>query len=112
MDFDASTDGKLPAIEWQVVGAKNRPRQNTDATQTPLPASQNDRNHPPDENHYTDKLNSAWKLPVVTQQTTTEPDNSFVQINDGTIRITVKWKPAKYEELTDDITNGTTKQLT
>ncbi|KAI2499330.1 hypothetical protein MHU86_15174 [Fragilaria crotonensis] len=69
MDFDASTDGKLPAIEWQVINSIQH-----------------------------------GNSPVVTQQTTTEPDNSFVQINDGTIRITVKWKPAKYEELTDDIT--------
>jgi hypothetical protein len=78
MDFDASTDGKPPAIEWQLVGAKNRPRPNTDATLTPLPASP-EQQKPSSPTTTTTQINTTQHgySPVATQKTTTAPDNNL-----------------------------------
>ena len=37
-------------------------------------------------------------------KTTTQTENTFIQMNDSTLRITVKWRPKKYEELLNDTT--------
>ena len=39
MDFDDNMDSRLPSVDWQLVGSKDKLNSNKDATRTPLPDS-------------------------------------------------------------------------
>jgi hypothetical protein len=103
MDLD-DMDSKLPAAkDWQLVGGKHKQRTNLEAIQTPLPGSPSRHNQ-----------SIAAAVTQTTTATGTEeliPDSredknatetKFVHINDGTLRITVKWRPKHYDELEED----------
>ncbi|KAI2505072.1 hypothetical protein MHU86_9348 [Fragilaria crotonensis] len=104
--FDSEMDSKRPAIEdWKLVGGKQKMRPNKDATQTPLPTSperqkQQQPAKPTTENPTEESVADAHSTNDEDTDTTTE--NAFVRINDGTLRITVKWKPTKYDEVLED----------
>jgi hypothetical protein len=99
MDFEDGNDSKLPAVDWQLVGGKQKQRPTKDATQTPLPVS-------PERPLPTTTRPNGTTQPTETNEGSpsleidlTSPPDSFVQINDGTLRITVKWRPTQYEKL-------------
>ncbi|KAI2511594.1 hypothetical protein MHU86_2848 [Fragilaria crotonensis] len=104
--FDSEMDSKLPAIaDWKLVGGKQKMRPNKDATQTPLPTSperqkQQQTAKPTTANPTEESGADAHSNKDDDIDTTIE--NAFVRINDGTLRITVKWKPTKYDELLED----------
>jgi len=106
MDFEDDLDSKLPSVDWQLVGAKQKMNSNKDATRTPLPDSPARPTRilnaasttPPTTNHI------QVQVPFDEQHNGTKhPENKFVHVNDGTLRITVKWKPSNYDELSEDI---------
>jgi hypothetical protein len=72
---------------WKLVGGKTKSIKN--AIQTPLPASPK---RTPTPN------NPDTPIDVDTPRT----DITHIHLNDGTLRITTKWKPTNYDELSED----------
>lgn len=106
MEDTDNNNKKLPAKDnWTPVQgkAKQRTSTNEEALDTPLPDSPS-RN--PTQLPATDKQ----KTPIIsivhpnTNQQNQAPKKglSFVTVNDGTLRVTVRWKPANYNDISDD----------
>ena len=91
MDIDDLNKKPKAAEEWTIVGKKPKPPSAVkDATQTPLPASPNRIN-----------TNATQLDPTDSDQL--QPPITYVQLNDGPLRITAKWKPTpQYDTLSED----------
>ncbi len=104
MDFGADMDTKLPASDWHIVGAKQKQGPNQDAIQTPLPNSPT-RNKPSMAATVTPNTMETMEEQQKERNATdteTHNESTYVHMNDGTLRITVKWKPTNYDELTEN----------
>jgi hypothetical protein len=106
MEYDADMDSKLPAVDWTLVGRKNKQKTTTDAIQTPLPASpaRPDPPTPTTTTPMTTDTHTRVSLETDNNNVPAITENTFVHVNDGTIRVTVKWKPVNYDDLLEDTT--------
>jgi hypothetical protein len=107
MDFHTEMEAKTPENNWKLVGSNPKLRPHKEATQTPLPASPERRNKLQGAPDITRIMMATTKVgPTATDQgnaskSETEFENEHLQVeeNDGTLRITVRWRPTKYQEL-------------
>ncbi|KAI2494419.1 hypothetical protein MHU86_20102 [Fragilaria crotonensis] len=112
--FDSEVDSKLPAIEdWKLEGGKQKMRPHKDATQTPLPSSPDRQKNQTDNPktatpancriHQQRRSQQQRRRQRHTNREHLRKEVTFVTKKyDGTLRITVKWKPTKYDELLED----------
>ncbi|KAI2494125.1 hypothetical protein MHU86_20396 [Fragilaria crotonensis] len=103
MEDDDSTDKKLPAADnWTPVHGKTK-RHTTEALDTQLPDSPIRHSHSPPV-PIAQMANPSTVHPNSTQPTPAATTNglNFVRINDGTLRVTVRWKPEKYNNISDN----------
>jgi hypothetical protein len=111
MDFDAEMQAKTPENDWKLVGGKPKLRPHKEATQTPFSASPDCRNNlqgAPDTTHITvvtSKLSptSTDEEKESKTETKTKTEHLQVEVNDGKLRITVRWRPTKYQEATMEL---------
>jgi hypothetical protein len=105
---DDEFDKLLPAQEenWQVVGPKHKHAITPiSATTLPLPTSPA---RSPTAMMHSDQTNQKQPAKETTTHASTTREQgsqrelNYVHINDGTLRITVKWKPENFDELTED----------
>ena len=101
MEVDADNDEntkKSAAVEdtWTTESKKNKRTPPPDATSTPLPDT------PP--RTPTTTTTQQTTVPPTTVPTTQTPTAHLknTQVNDGTLRVTVRWKPTTYTELNED----------
>ena len=105
MDIEDDDRNRKPAaIEtpWNIVGAKQRSKVATDATTTPLPASPARQPSIVPLPTLPSQERNASTAPNTTPGTKPNADPQFVRLNDGTLRITVKWRPRNFDELEED----------
>jgi hypothetical protein len=107
MEDTDSTDKKLPAKDnWTPVQGKTKPRTitNEEARDTPLPVS-------PSRNPTRPSSESAIQMtqtPSIVHPNANQQNQapkkvlSFVKVNDGTLRVTVRWKPDNYNSISED----------
>ena len=103
MRGDDSVDSTIPASEWTPVLGKPRNRVQPDALETPLPVSPTNTTQDfSTPSTQTGAYPKAQSKP--TQETTLAPKKalSYVSVNDGTLRVTVRWKPDTYSILSED----------
>lgn len=107
MDVDDDDNRKMPATQdWKIVGAK-QPKPNTPktATTTPLPKFP-PRPAPtkPGANTQTPPPNDTTTFASTSTRTEQgdKSDSLFTHVNDGTLRITTKWKPTNYDKILED----------
>jgi hypothetical protein len=105
---DTVHDKKLPANDdWTPVQSKQKHKPpNEDALATPLPATPPRNQHSPPTNIPVQQNTHPKRPPPNTSQ---KPGVNFVHVNDGTLRITVRWKPLDFTELTTDETKWNLK---
>ena len=96
----------------KLVGGKQKLQTHKEATQTPLPGSQECQNKTPrapttmpstmetTKGEQTSSTNDKGNG----NKTETETENNWVKGNNGTLRITVRWRPTKNKELLADKT--------
>ena len=90
MDIDDHNTKPKATEAWTVVGKKPKTTPAvTDAIQTPLPDSPK-------------RMNTNETQPDGTDAEEARPEITHVQLNDGTLRITVKWKPNQYDTLSEN----------
>lgn len=96
MDVDESDSKSAPTDSdtWTEVPPKHKPRHIEEATAIPLPDSPARTSLP--------KPPTPPPLPAPTPINPEPSRPVYVPINDGTNRITIKWKPDNYAELSDD----------
>jgi hypothetical protein len=91
---------------WQVVGAKHKQAHTPNpATQIPLPPSPTRDITPPqigDHLNQKQPANETTTHASTTREQVSQKELNYIHINDGTLRITVKWKPDNYDELLAD----------
>ena len=105
-------ESKTPENDWKLVGGKPILCLHKEATQTPLPASPSRKNQPPrapDTTHTTMATTKEGPISSTDKEGNetkieTETEQNRVEVNNGTLRITVRWRPTKYQELLADNT--------
>ena len=105
MDIDADEDKKMPAVDWDLIGAKGK-------TVRPPPLNQPPPPHPPvrQQPAYAsgpparNTSTSHASASTTREQGQAANDKTFVHINDGILRITAKCQPNNFEDLLDDDT--------
>ena len=99
VDDDSDDNNKKPeAIDeatWKTVQGKHKQRTAREAITTPLPETP--PRGKPTTNDTPPNPQQARPTPQITQTPTTILKNTHV--NDGTLRVTVRWKPEAFEEL-------------
>jgi hypothetical protein len=106
MEDTDNNNKKLPAKDnWTPVQGKAKQRTSTNeaALDTPLPDSpyRNPTQLPATDNQKT-PITSIVHLNTNKQHQAPKKGLSFVTVNDGTLRVTVRWKPANYNDISDD----------
>jgi hypothetical protein len=107
MDTDNNaSDKKLPANDdWTSDQSKQKHgTSNTEALATPLPTTppRHRQEPPPPPNLPVPQNTHPKRLPP---NSTLKSGVNFVHVNDGTVRIIVRWKPVDFTERTIDETN-------
>jgi hypothetical protein len=123
IDDDDSTNSRnkkraAKENEWKEVQGKNKTRAERDAILTPLPTTptrtHNNTQSPPQVHETTETPpqppstppsqtppSTTNPIPHLTQPLT-QPPTQRVSLNDGTLRVTVRWKPDKFDDLCQD----------
>ena len=105
MREDERTDTSTPASEWTPVQGKIKHRAQPDALETPLPASPTRTTKDlPTQPHPTSDYPKA-NFPSANQEPSTPASKkalNYVSVNDGTLRVTVRWKPDTYSTISED----------
>ena len=106
MDFDAEMESKTPANDWKLVGRKQKLQPYKEATQTLLPASPKHQDQTP-RAPITTPTTMATKKEGLTSSTNedgneTETEYNILKVNNDALRITVRWRPTKYDKILAD----------
>ncbi|KAI2499380.1 hypothetical protein MHU86_15092 [Fragilaria crotonensis] len=107
MEDTDSTDKKLPAKDnWTPVQGKTKPRTitNEEARDTPLPVlPSRNPTRPSSESAIQMTQTPSIVHPNASQQNQAPKKGlSFVKVNDGTLRVAVRWKPDNYNSISED----------
>ena len=105
--MEIEEDGKMPPLpEWQVVGARKEKTLDTNtAITTPLPASPKRKVSTPARPVSPTPITPPNKMTPKASATDNKETSEvplYSPVNDGTLRITAKWKPKNYDELSND----------
>jgi hypothetical protein len=98
-----SVETTIPASEWAPVLGKTRHRVQPDALETPLPVSPtNTTQDLPAPSYSTGAYPKGNLKPNQATTPASKKALSYVSVNDGTLRVTVRWKPDTYSTVSED----------